>query len=134
MLARVPKDALGERKAYEFFAGVDNAGQPQWTREIAERRPVFSAPYVYRDRVTYNAVLRRYLLVQPIPGRQSTDATGRLDTRAQGGLAIYDAPETWGPWTTVYFADRWDVGPGDSASFPSKWISPDGKTLHLVFS
>jgi hypothetical protein len=26
------------------------------------------------------------------------------------------------------------VGPGDSASFPSKWISSDGRTLHLVFS
>jgi hypothetical protein len=78
--------------------------------------------------------LRRYFLVQPIPGKQSRDAAGRLDTRTQGGLAIYDAPEPWGPWTTVFYTDQWDVGPGDSASFPSKWISADGKTLHLVFS
>jgi hypothetical protein len=26
------------------------------------------------------------------------------------------------------------VEPGESASFPTKWMSPDGKTIHLVFS
>ena len=51
-----------------------------------------------------------------------------------GGLAVFDAPEPWGPWTTVYYTNRWDVGPGESASFPSKWISADGRTLHLIFS
>jgi hypothetical protein len=34
----------------------------------------------------------------------------------------------------VYHTDSWDVGPGESASFPTKWMSDDGKTLHLVFS
>ena len=24
-----------------------------------------------------------------------------MDTRFQGGFGIYDAPEPWGPWTTV---------------------------------
>jgi hypothetical protein len=47
---------------------------------------------------------------------------------------MYDAPEPWGPWTTVEFTNEWDVGPGDSASFPTKWMSADGRTLQLVFS
>jgi hypothetical protein len=47
---------------------------------------------------------------------------------------VFDAPEPWGPWTSVFLADQWDVGPGDSASFPSKWMSSDGRVLHLVFS
>jgi hypothetical protein len=64
----------------------------------------------------------------------SRDPAGKIDTRFKGGLAIYDAPEPWGPWSTAFFTNEWDVGPGDSASFPSKWISSDGKTLHLVFS
>jgi CubicO group peptidase (beta-lactamase class C family) len=134
VLARAPKAALRDRAAYEFFAGLDLAGQPQWTHEVAQQRPVLQAPRVYRSRVTYNAALRRYLLVQPVPSKDSRDGTGRIDTRSQGGLAIYDAPEPWGPWTTAYFTGHWDVGPGDSASFPSKWISSDGKTLYLVFS
>jgi hypothetical protein len=56
------------------------------------------------------------------------------DARFQGGFGIYDAPEPWGPWTTAYFTERWDVGPGETCSFPTKWMSADGKTLHLVFS
>ena len=135
VLVRAPKARLREQSSYEFFAGIDDAGKPQWTREPARRQAVLvHAAHCYRCRITYNAALRRYLLVQPVPGPKSQDRGGRLDTRFEGGLAIYDAPEPWGPWTTVFFSDRWDVGPGDSASFPSKWISADGKTMHLVFS
>jgi hypothetical protein len=79
----------------------------------------------YRSSVSYNAGLKRYLWVQTGLG---------ADTRFAGGLAIYDAPEPWGPWTTAFATDAWDVGPGETASFPPKWISPDGRTLHLVFS
>jgi hypothetical protein len=88
----------------------------------------------YRTSVVYNAALRRYLLVQPLANAASRDGAGKLDVRFSGGLAIYDAPEPWGPWTTVYFTEQWDVGPGDTASFPTKWMSADGKTLHLIFS
>ena len=72
--------------------------------------------------------------MQPVPGPDSRDHTATLDTRFAGGLAVYDAPEPWGPWTTAYFAERSDVGPGDTASFLAKWMSADGLTLHLVFS
>jgi hypothetical protein len=135
VLARALKTRLRDRDAYEFFAGLDGAGQPQWSRNLAHRRAVFTpGTGCYRSRVTYNAALRRYLLVQPVPGLSSRDKAGQLDTRSHGGLAIYDAPEPWGPWTSVFFTARWDVGPGDSASFPSKWMNPNGTTLHLVFS
>jgi hypothetical protein len=63
--------------------------------------------------------------VQIIPGG---------DTRFKGGLGIYDAPEPWGPWTTVYFTELWDVGPGECASLPTKWMSDDGSTVHMVSS
>ena len=56
------------------------------------------------------------------------------DPRFAGGLAIYDAPEPWGPWTVVFHTDQWDVGPGETSGIPTKWISVDGLTLHLVFS
>jgi len=87
---------------------------------------VFTSPgCCYRSSISYNAGLKRYLWVQTGLGE---------DTRFAGGLAIYDAPEPWGPWTTVFATDAWDVGPGETASFPTRWISPDGCTLHLVFS
>jgi hypothetical protein len=135
VLARAPKSRLRERATYEFFSGFDASGQPQWAHDLARRQAVFThAGHCYRPRVTYDAPIRRYLLVQPIADSASKDTHGRLDTRFHGGLAIYDAPEPWGPWTTVFYTERWDAGPGDSASFPSKSISEDGTTLRLVFS
>lgn len=126
VLARVSKARLRERAAYEFFAGLDGNHQPRWSRNIEDRRAVFSHPQnCYRASVSYNRPLKRYLWCQTGSGD---------DPRFGGGLAIYDAPQPWGPWTTAYYAPQWDVGPGESSSFPTKWISEDGLTLHLVFS
>lgn len=130
-LARVPKGKIGDRDAYEFYRNVDSQGQPIWSKAIAERGPVFKhVGRCYRSNVTYNAGLKRYLWVQILWGTEGK----KVDTRFEGGFAIFDAPEPWGPWTTVYYTEKWDVGPGESASFPTKWMSADGKTLHLVFS
>jgi CubicO group peptidase (beta-lactamase class C family) len=131
LLARVPKRNIVERGAYGFFRGLDAKGQPLWSKEIAERGAVFThRGRCYRSGITYNYGLKRYLWVHIFPGTESKKA----DTRFEGGLAVYDAPEPWGPWTTLYFTEKWDVGPGETASFPTKWMSEDGKTLYLVFS
>jgi CubicO group peptidase (beta-lactamase class C family) len=126
LLARVPKNAVTRRSAYEFFAGLDDKGAPRWTKELEQRSGVFVAPdLVYRTGISFNAGLGRYLLVMPLPTQ---------DPRYAGGIGIYDAPEPWGPWTTVYFDCQWDIGPGESASFPTKWMSPDGLIAHMLFS
>jgi CubicO group peptidase (beta-lactamase class C family) len=131
VLARVPKGKITERAAYEFFKGIDEKQRPLWSKEVADRGAVFThKARCYRSGITFNAGLKRYLWVQIIPGTEGKKA----DTRFEGGFGVYDAPEPWGPWTTVYFTEKWDVGPGDTASFPTKWMSADGKTLHLVFS
>ena len=130
VLARVAKDRIREREAYEFFARLAPDGKPRWTRDIEHRGAVFEhRGRCYRSGVSYNAGLGRYLWCQIHPG--SKDSRG---PRFQGGFGVYDAPEPWGPWRTVYFTEEWDVGPGETSSFPPKWMSVDGKTLHLVFS
>jgi len=126
VLARVPKNRVRSRDAYEFLKARDAKGQPIWTKNIDERGAVFTlAGKCYRSNVTYHAASRRYLWSQTLPG---------TDARFKGGFAVYDAPEPWGPWTTVFYTDEWDVGPGESSSFPAKWMSDDGTTVHLAFS
>jgi len=136
VLARVPKDQITVREAYEFFVERDGSGDPVWSEDIRRRGAVFEhAGQCYRSGISYNAALKRYLWVQVLPGAASRQfRTREVDPRFRGGFGIYDAPEPWGPWTTVYFTRLWDTGPGESASFPTKWISEDGRTLHLVFS
>ena len=83
----------------------------------------------YRLNVTYHPALKRYLLVQTLP--ESRHPQG---PRFEGGLGVFDALRPWGPWTTAFFTEHWDTGPGESASFPTKWMRDDGRTLYLVFS
>ncbi len=133
ILMRVPRDRIVDREAYEFFAGLDAGGEPTWTDQIAKRGPVFQHnDACLRSAMTWNAKLRRYLWWQQIP--QPPGHKDRGDTRFDGGFGIYNAPEPWGPWTTVYFTRQWDVGPGEHGDLPAKWISDDGHSAQLVFS
>jgi CubicO group peptidase (beta-lactamase class C family) len=128
VLARVRKSQIRDRGAFEFLKQVGKEFSI-WSSDIAERAGVFTHKgKCYRGNVSYDAPLKRYLWCQTLP-------TGDLpDGRFKGGLAIFDAPQPWGPWTTVYYNEICDIAPGESSSFPTKWISPDGKNLHLVFS
>jgi hypothetical protein len=130
ILARVPKDRIEERTAYEFFAGFSADGEPRWSPDVGQRAAVFESPgQCLRSGVSYDAGLGRYLWWHQLPN----DPIRPL-TRFFGGFGVFDAPEPWGPWTTVFFTRQWDVGPGETACFPTKWMSPDGRTVHLVFS
>jgi len=134
VLARVPRGTITRREEYEFFAGLTKEGKPKWTRNIEKRKAVFTNPgRCLRSSVVYDAPLGRYLWWQGLPRRRSGGAPD-VDTRFEGGFAVFEAPKPWGPWKTVYFTANWDTGPGESGSFPTKWISSDGRTLHLVFS
>ena len=86
VLARVPKERIRERDAYEFFVRVESNGDVVWSRDIADRGAVFSNPgAVCRSHVTYSPALKRYLLIMIGP-----DIDGR--TRLQGGLACTMLP------------------------------------------
>jgi len=125
VLARVPSKKITKRSSYMFFQKLDE-DSALWTANINMRGPVFSRRGAcYRSSVSYNTALRRYFWCQTGAGS---------DTRFRGGMAIYDAPEPWGPWTTAFYTRQWDVGPGETSCLPTKWMSPDGRQVHLVFS
>ncbi|NCO38789.1 MAG: hypothetical protein COZ06_23255 [Armatimonadetes bacterium CG_4_10_14_3_um_filter_66_18] len=132
-LFRVPQDRLADRSAYEFFAGFDD-DKPLWTPDITQQKPVFTDPNGTEWGVTcvHHPVLKRYLLAV----RHAGDS---------GEWGLFDAPEPWGPWTTVAYGKdfpEWTCTPDPKGAskgrpawlhtFPAKWISEDGKTLwHL---
>ena len=77
--------------------------------------------------VSYNAGLKRYLL-----------CTEHLDSY-KGNLGIFDAPEPWGPWTTVVYESPWAQDTPIEASsffwnFSNKWLSPSGQDFVLIFT
>lgn len=130
VMARVRKNELRLRDSYEFFARQDADGNPVWTGQVEQRGAVFvHHGECYRNGITFNNDLQRYLWCQVLP--MSRDSRG---PRFQGGLGIYEAPQPWGPWRSVFFTRNWDVGPGETCSFPTKWMDDDGRTVHLVSS
>jgi len=125
VLMRCPKAKLTDRLAYEFFTGPAGDGAT-WSKDISKRASVFVNPGAcMRSGITYNAALKRYIWCQVLPVGSP---------RFKGGFGAYEAPEPWGPWRTVFYTTQWDVGPGETCSFPTKWMSTDGLTMHLVFS
>ncbi len=132
VLMRVPKDSITKREAYEFFAGLDVNGDPTWSDNVNQRASVFDEwERCYRSGISYNAGIGRYIWWQ-LKMPTDKDMTARYD----GGLGVFEAPDPWGPWKTVFYVDRrlWDMGAGETGSFPPKWMSEDGKTMYLVFS
>lgn len=121
VLARVKKGEIREREAYEFFVKLDESGQPVWSSQISRRGHVFSFPkHCERLDAIYHPTLNRYLLT--------------LGFGHNSRWGIFDAPAPWGPWTTAFITDGWDLPSGHGYRLNTKWMSEDGLTLWLVFS
>lgn len=122
LLGRVPKDQIMTRSAYEFFSGLDTTGAPTWSSIDTDSKPIFTNHHgvEFGRMVMYHPGLNRYLL---------TSAHNKT-----GGWGIFDAPNPWGPWTTVFYSDNnWLDGEYKFAfSIPAKWIS--GNDFVMIFS
>ncbi len=124
-LARVPRGKIREREALQFFSGLDANGQASWNREFAVAAPIFSdANSVAPGGMVYDPGLGCFLLTSFHTG--------------PGQLGIFEAPQPWGPWSTVAYYSQWGgmgtAGEGLTCEFPQKWMSADGLTLWGIFS
>ena len=95
---------------------------------IEEKRPVFNdaGGVGWNVSVVHNAGLGRYLLCT----EHSKSHAGRL--------GMFDAPEPWGPWTTVAYEEAWGEGHIEVSTFfwnlTQKWMSADGTKFTMIFT
>ena len=54
--------------------------------------------------------------------------------RPRQGLGHLRRPRAGGPWTTAYITRDWGQGDTHGYRLPTKWMSPDGKEMYVVFS
>ena len=121
ILARVPKDKIRDKHAYEFFVRRGEDGEPIWSANIKQRGPVFDAPgRTERLDACYNRGLGRYLL---------TVGYGHGK-----GWGLFEAEKPWGPWHTAFTTTNWGQGETHGYRIPTKWTSTDGREMWLVFS
>lgn len=154
LLARTPKNQLGVRSAWKFFAGWQE-NHPQWTPNLEERAPVLEFPsenseghvfgwYSWLPSVVWNPGLHLYLMVNG-----GTYGGHGLSTQAEdyysswmhtrsGSLGFWYAPHPWGPWTRFFYSEEWIVDNPDNRTYQPKlspkWISPDGHHMVLIWS
>jgi len=123
VMFRTPAAHIMDRSYYEYYAGVTGGGQPVWTADITQRMPVFTDPngVGYGARVMFNPGVGRYILT--------------AWHNQTGGWGIFDAPEPWGPWTTVAYYENWiDSTFKFSFNLNQKWMSADGRAFDMIFS
>jgi hypothetical protein len=79
--------------------------------------------------------LGRYLLSKPHYESGADRQAPEGDRSKVAGLGVFDAPKPWGPWTTVFFRDRFFDSHFKFTFFiPAKYVSADGKSLWLAWS
>lgn len=115
---------MNDPSKYEFFSGLDDRGGARWTRDFAAIQPLVE----WKDRggcvtMTYNAPLKKFLLC----------VTDGFPTIFRMNTYILEADRITGPWKLVTFMQGFGEQ-GYFVNFPSKFISPDGRTAWLCYS
>lgn len=131
VLLRVRDTDLEIPSGYEFFAGLDEDGQPAWSANASDRRPIFEDPAGTGNfpQVVWVAGLDRFVLTN-----QHGDGSGNRGS--QSLLTMADAPELWGPWT-IFYRDRFFRQNQQTVfqwNFAPKWFRNGGREFTLVFS
>jgi hypothetical protein len=118
-------ETINDAAAYEFFAGHDSAGQPVWSNDLGQIRPVLAwENNMGIVTVSYNAALRKYLMAV-------TDGT---DTLQKYNSYFLEADTLTGPWRIISYLKDF----GEQAyfiNFPTKFIDPrDPTKMWMLYS
>jgi hypothetical protein len=114
---------------WQWLTGFDASHNPRWGSR-GDRVPVLQDPDgLMRGSAIYVPGLDRFLMV--------TNHTAR----DQGNLAIWEAPQPWGPWSPVLREHHWPASDPAAAvdarfsfgNFSPKWFSADGRTGVFVW-
>ncbi|NNG36844.1 DUF4185 domain-containing protein [Nakamurella aerolata] len=138
-LARVPKDKVQQRLAWQFFSGYRADGTtPTWSKRISDKKSVLRD--TRRDYpLTFNGGDGEGLSVISQGGVVYNKALGKYiyTSWSEFNYHFYESDTPWGPWSRMAdqnftsFDDRAVQYGGYGTTFPSKFISADGKTMWL---
>ncbi|HOF39119.1 MAG TPA: hypothetical protein PLD73_03530 [Candidatus Hydrogenedentes bacterium] len=145
VMFRVRREALLNRGAYEFFAGLGPDGGARWSPRIEDRAPTYEFPagyvnraihpYAWQPSVVYYAPLETYLMANWGMG---CGDDGMWFGRPSY-LGFWSAPAPWGPWTQVHEETAWmPAGDRNARAYQPqiapRWIAPDGRSFWLVWT
>lgn len=140
-LARVPKNKVTNRDAYEFTKFVFEDESAEWTKDINAASPIHVFPRYFRNEhengfrshmphVVYNKDLGKYIMAS------FACVTSRTTVNQ---LYLLWADNPWGPWTVFHHDKYWVNDETDDARLFSTVLSPkhiydNGTTMYLIYS
>ena len=143
-LARVPRDTIGDRSTWEFFAspgeGSLTLDEPTWSEHEHAARPILRDPgRIGHPTMTYVPAVDRFLLTystDSVPHTMNTPREVALATWVKRTeLLVFEGPTPWGPWGLVHHDDAWEQPHTPYLpQIPGKWLDDDGLGGWMVFS
>jgi hypothetical protein len=155
LLARAPRQSLGVRNTWEYFANYGRDGKPEWTADLDLRGVAHTFPekssrdhhfgwYSWLPSVVWNEGLGLYIMVNGgTYGGYGMTSSGKdyfdrwMHTES-GSLGFWWSRTPYGPWTEFFYSEYWVVDdPGNRTYQPKlspKWISADGREMVLNWS
>jgi hypothetical protein len=143
-LARVPRDSVGDRATWEFFAspgeGAIGITEPTWTREESHARPILRDPgRIGHPTMTYVPALQRFLLTystDAVPHTLNTPIDVAESTWVkQTELLVFESSTPWGPWGLIHHDPSWETPHTPYLpQIPGKWLDADGLGGWMIFS
>lgn len=147
ILLRVPRTLIGSREAYEFFAGTDTNGQPLWSKDANNKKPIYTDATGVGTfpQLVYVPELKRFVYTN-----QHGDGSVNESNQPAGNKALLtmaQAQNVWGPYTVFYREKFTDAIPADHTpvvtetvfqwNFAPKWFRnkrDDGLDFTMTFS
>jgi hypothetical protein len=125
-LARVTPspETINDVTAYEFYAGRGAEGRPIWSRKFADIKPLVAWHHrMGCTTITYDEPLKKYLMcvTDGWPGVEDMNSY------------LLEADDITGPYRIITFMKRFGRQ-GYFLTFPSKFISADGRSAWLSYS
>ena len=115
---------INDPSKYEFYRGKDENGDPVWTDNFKEIKPLLEwNNNMGCVTITYNAPLKKYLMC----------VTDGGDTVSKMSTYILESDNLDGEWRIISYMKDF----GEQAYFvniPSRFISNDGKEMWLLYS
>ena len=138
-VARVPRDRILDRSAWEFYAGGDPE-DPDWVDSEERAAPALSNPgAIGHPTMTYDAGLGRFLLTfntDSVPHSLDTSfEEAKRSWDKQSELYVLEGASPWGPFGLVHFDGAWEYPHMPYLpQVPAKWLSEDRLEGWMVFS
>jgi hypothetical protein len=115
---------INDASKYEFYAGKDKNGNPLWTNDFKNIKPLLEwNNNMGCVNITYNAPLKKYLMC----------VTDGGNTISKMNTYILESDRIDGGWKIISYMKDFGVQ-AYFVNIPTKFISKDGKQMWLLYS